>query len=46
MVQRKVLLLIFIERELGIAVEDDEASDIESLGELADIAIRHLRGGK
>ena len=45
-VQKKVLLLMFIERELGIAMEDDEASDIENLDELADAVIRHLKGGK
>lgn len=45
-VQKKVQLLMFIERELGIAMEDDEASDIENLDELADAVIRHLKGGK
>ena len=45
-VQKKVLLLMFIERELGIAMEDDEASDIENLDELADAVIRNLKGGK
>ena len=45
-VQKKALLLMFIERELGIAMEDDEASDIENLDELADAVIRHLKGGK
>ena len=32
--------------EMGIAMEEDEASDIENLDELADAVIRHLKGGK
>ena len=39
------LLLMFIEKELGIAMGDDEATDIESLDELAEAVIRHLKGG-
>ncbi|WP_138310807.1 MULTISPECIES: hypothetical protein [unclassified Clostridium] len=43
--QKKVLLLMFIEKELGIVMGDDEATDIESLDELAEAVIRHLKGG-
>mgnify|MGYP005777189985 FL=1 len=40
--QRKVLLLLFVEKELGIAFTDEEAVQIETTKDLADRAAEHL----
>lgn len=42
-VQKKVLLLMFIERELGVSLDDDQAADIETVGELACALAERLR---
>lgn len=34
---------MFMERELGITLEDDEAVDIETMDQLAEAFIKHLK---
>lgn len=43
--QKKVLLLMFIERELGIYMEDDDALSIETLNDLAELTAGYLKKG-
>lgn len=45
MAQKKTLLFMFIEKELGITLEDDEAVAIETLEQLAAAVTRHLKEG-
>lgn len=46
-VQKKVLLFLFIEHELGIHLSDDEATEIETLPQLAHTIVHHMsHGGK
>ena len=40
---KKTLLFMFMERELGITLEDDEAVDIETMDQLAEAFIKHLK---
>lgn len=41
--QKKVLLFLYLERELGIRMTDEEAASIETLEELAEVAAVYLR---
>ena len=41
--QKKTLLFMFMERELGITLEDDEAVDIETMDQLAEAFIKRLK---
>lgn len=40
--QKKTLLLMFIERELGITLDDDEAVGIETMEQLAEAFTKYL----
>ena len=42
-VQKKVLLLMYIERELGIHMSDEDATSVETLEDLAETAAVYLR---
>lgn len=42
-VQKKVLLIMFIERELGVSLDDGQAADVETVGELAWALAERLR---
>lgn len=44
--QKKTLLFLFMERELGVTLEDDEAVGTNTMEQLAEIFIKHLGGGK
>lgn len=44
-VQKKVLLLMFMEKELGISMKDEEAVGIETLDQLAEAVTRHMKEG-
>lgn len=41
--QKKVLLIMFIERELGISLTDDEASSVKTIQDLSKLFFRHRR---
>ncbi len=41
--QKKVLLLMFMERELGIHMDDDDASSIETVEDLAELVVIYLK---
>lgn len=41
-VQKKVLLLMYLERELGIHMSDDDASSVETLEDLATLVSEYL----
>lgn len=43
--QKKTLLFMFMEKELGITLGDDEAVDIETMDQLAETFLKHLREG-
>lgn len=43
--RKKALLFLFMERELGIRLEDEEAVGIETMDQLAEAFARHLREG-
>lgn len=43
--QKKVLLLMYIEKELGIRMNDDDASSIETLEDLAELTAVYLKEG-
>ncbi len=42
-VQKKALLLIFVEKELGIKLSDEEAVDIQTIPELAECVYKKLK---
>lgn len=44
--QKKTLLFMFMEKELDITLGDDEAVGIETMDELAQAFIRHLKEGE
>lgn len=44
--QKKTLLLMFIERELGITLDDDEAVGIETMEQLAEVFTKHMMEGE
>ena len=44
LVHKKVLLILFIEKELNIKFTDEEASSIEDTRELASLALKYLKG--
>lgn len=43
--QKKVLLLMYVEKELGIHMSDEDAVSIETLDDLARLTAVYLKGG-
>lgn len=41
---KKVLLVLFLEQELGVTLSDDEAVDAWTIEELAKVLVLHLKG--